>query len=179
MKLAIRASLTALMLLMSVSLLLGQNNDNKRPDKDDRNTAPTVGTGGPVGGPTGLFTVYDGTTLRRGEYTLSGAVSNFDRDPGNVDITSLPLSFQVALTNHLEVFFGTEAWRGIKVSSPNNLSSFRLPNATIVFNGVRTTGPAIVLAPQGGSSASRGAIFRPAGAPNAAFPFTGASIGTL
>lgn len=180
MKLAIRASVVALMLLMSVSFLLGQNNDNKRSDKDDRNTAPTVGTGGPIGGPTGLFTVYDGTTLRRGEYTLSAAYSNFDRDPGNVDITSVPLSFQVALTNHVEVFFGTEAWRGIKVNSPNNLSSFRLPNATITFNGVRTTGPAIVLAPAGpGTATLQGAIFRPAGAPNAAFPFTGASIGTL
>ncbi|MCA1608453.1 MAG: hypothetical protein LC730_03210, partial [Acidobacteria bacterium] len=36
-----------------------------RSARDPRNTAPTVGTGGPVGGPTGLFTVYDGQTLRK------------------------------------------------------------------------------------------------------------------
>ncbi len=37
---------------------------SKRSAKDDRNTAPTFGTGGPMGGPTGLFTVYDGQTQR-------------------------------------------------------------------------------------------------------------------
>src|SRR5205809_5614886 len=135
MKLALRASITALMLLMSVSLLFAQNNDNKRSDKDDRNTTSTVGTGGTVGGPTGLFTVYDGTTLRRGEYTLSGALSNYDRDPGNVDITSVPLSFQVGITDHLEFFFTTEAYRGVKINSPRNLSPFYLPNSQMAING--------------------------------------------
>src|SRR4028118_1534222 len=72
-----------------------------RPEKDARNTAPTVGTGGPPGGPTGLFTVYDGQTLRRGEFTFSAAYSNFDRDPGNVDIVEMPVSFQIGLSDHL------------------------------------------------------------------------------
>ena len=36
-----------------------------RSPQDPRNQAPTVGTGGPVGGPTGLFTVYDGDTIRK------------------------------------------------------------------------------------------------------------------
>jgi hypothetical protein len=40
-----------------------------RPGNDPRNQAPTVGTGGQPGGPTGLFTIYDGDTLRKGEYT--------------------------------------------------------------------------------------------------------------
>src|SRR5882757_5896779 len=68
-----------------------------RSENDNRNIAPTVGTGGPVGGPTGLFTVYDGQTLRKGEFTFSVAYSNFDRDPGNVDIVEVPVSFQVGL----------------------------------------------------------------------------------
>jgi hypothetical protein len=182
MKLAIRASVAALLLLMSFAFVLGQN-ENKRADKDDRNTAPTMGTGGPIGGPTGLFTVYDSQTLRKGEYTLSAAYSNFDRDPGDADITSVPFSFQIAITNNLEWFFGTEAWRGIKINSPNNLSSFRLPNSTITFNGIRTTGPAIILAPRGAGAATiTGGIFRPAGAPNGSFGttgFVGTSLGTL
>src|SRR5690349_17509301 len=48
-----------------------------RSDSDPRNQSPAVGTGGPVGGPTGLFTVYDGDTIRRGEFTFSIAYSNY------------------------------------------------------------------------------------------------------
>src|SRR5688500_20398925 len=51
------------------------------------------------GGPTGLFTIYDGSTLRRGEFTFSIAYSNYDRDPGNVDIVDIPLSFNVGLND--------------------------------------------------------------------------------
>src|SRR5205809_6335366 len=116
MKLAYKAFFATLLLLTLVFSALAQ--DNARSEKDPRNTAPTVGTGGPVGGPTGLFTVYDGQTLRKGEYTFSIAYSNYDRDPGNVDISSVPLSFQIGVTNNLELFFGTEAWRGVKVNSP-------------------------------------------------------------
>ena len=54
----------------------------------------SVGTGGPEGGPTGLFTIYDGQTLRRGEFTFSIAYSNYDRDPGNVDITDCAAELQ-------------------------------------------------------------------------------------
>jgi predicted amidohydrolase YtcJ len=35
----------------------------------------------PVGGPTSIFTVYDGTALRKGEFTFSIAYSNFDPQP--------------------------------------------------------------------------------------------------
>src|SRR5215208_1346408 len=101
MKLANRVYVVTLILLMLAFAVPAQD----RSEKDPRNTAPTVGGGGPMGGPTGLFTVYDGQTLRRGEFTFSVAASNWDRDPGNVDITSVPLSFQVGLTNKLELFF--------------------------------------------------------------------------
>ncbi|MEQ1644801.1 MAG: hypothetical protein ABL959_15235, partial [Pyrinomonadaceae bacterium] len=127
MKLANKAFIVTLILLTLVFTATAQ----QRSEKDDRNTAPTVGTGGPVGGPTGLFTVYDSSTLRKGEYTLSAALSNYDRDPGNVDISSVPLSFQVGLSNKFELFFTTEAYRGIKVNSPQNLSSFYLPNSQL------------------------------------------------
>src|SRR5881392_2804209 len=84
-----------------------------RPANDPRNQSPSVGTGGPEGGPTGLFTIYDGDTLRKGEFTFSIAYSNFDRDPGNVDITVVPLSVNVGINDHVELFFSTEGYRGV------------------------------------------------------------------
>src|SRR3982751_3977568 len=119
MRLARRALFAALATFILLSAVTAQT---LRPGNDPRNQAPTVGTGGPPGGPTGLFTIYDGSTLRRGEFTFSFAYSNFDRDPGNVDITEVPVSFQVGINDHLELFFNTDAYRGIKVNSPLNLS---------------------------------------------------------
>jgi len=165
-----------------------------RGENDPRNLSPSVGTGGPEGGPTGLFTIYDGQTLRRGEYTFSFAFSNYDRDPGNVDITDWPASFNIGLNDHLELFFKTNVYRGIKVNNPQNLSSFYLPNVQMFFgNGLLGSGPAIILAPSGpnvGTLAGT-AVFRPpfcpgcvpaasvfnvyynAGQPPVAYPFTG------
>lgn len=179
MKLAIRAYVITLLLLTFVFAVSAQNTDkNLRSEKDPRNTAPTVGTGGPVGGPTGLFTVYDGQTLRKGEFTFSAAWSNFDRDPGNVDLTEVPVSFQYGLTNRIELFFNTDAYRAIKVNSPRNLSGFYLPNSR--YAGISQ--PAIVLAPQGpGTSLFPGAaVFRPTNtAPYVNFPYSGGSAGTF
>lgn len=169
--------LTLTMLMMSLII----SAQTLRSAEDPRNIAPTVGTGGAVGGPTGLFTVYDGQTLRRGEYTFSIAYSNFDRDPGNVDITDVPISFQVGLSDYVELFLNTEAWRGIKVNSPRNLSGFYLPNSQFRLqnqNGTFTfqSAPAIVLAPGTGT----GSIFRPQGSqPFVGYPFIGSTVGSF
>ena len=178
MKLANRAFIIALTML---ALIISMSAQTPRSQEDPRNQAPTIGTGGPPGGPTGLFTVYDGQTLRRGEFTFSAAYSNFDRDPGNVDITEVPISFQVGLSDHLELFFTTDAYRAIKVNSPRNLSGFYLPNSSLLINGVRQSGPAIVLAPRGsGTSQFPGAVYRPTGNQSfAQFPFNGANAGTF
>src|SRR5580765_3942398 len=177
MKLAKKAYVATLILLMLVFTVTAQK--VLKSDKDDRNTAPTVGTGGPVGGPTGLFTVYDQETLRKGEYTFSIAYSNYDRDPGNADITEVPLSFHIGVSHHLELFVNTDAWRGIKINSPANLSSFYLPNSQMLIGGVLRSPAAIVLAPQGPGASlyTNSAIFRPVGAPYATFPYTGQSAG--
>ncbi len=92
MKHAYKAFLVTLAML---TLIFSMSAQTLRPKDDDRNTAPTVGTGGPPGGPTGLFTIYDGQTLRKGEFTFSAAYSNYDRDPGNVDITEVPVIFHI------------------------------------------------------------------------------------
>lgn len=169
-------ALLLVLTMLSLLCVVSAQSTLRSPD-DDRNPAPTVGTGGPVGGPTGLFTVYDGQTLRRGEFTFSVAYSNFDRDPGNVDIVEIPVSFQVGLSDRAELFFNTDAYRQIKVNNPRNLSSFSLPNSRI--NGVSPG--AIVLSPLGpGTPTFQGAVFRPAGTqPFAAFPFTGGSAGNF
>src|SRR5437763_6498419 len=154
---ALIGALTTLMLCAAVSA------QTLRPETDPRNLSPSVGTGGPEGGPTGLFTIYDGQTLRKGEFTFSVAYSNFDRDPGNVDITDVPLSFNIGLNDHLELFFKTNGYRGIKVNNPLNLSSFYLPNSQLKFPFLGS-GPAIVLAPTFGAcagSAAGTAVFRP------------------
>ncbi len=160
MKLAFKAFMITLTIL---TLVFAMSAQTLRSKDDARNTAPTVGTGGSPGGPTGLFTIYDGQTLRRGEFTFSAAYSNYDRDPGNVDITEVPVSFQVGLSDYVELFFNTDAYRGIKVNSPRNLSSFYLPNSA--FGGR----PTIVL----GTGLFAGRSFLRVGQPFVQFPFIG------
>ena len=175
MKLANKAYAVTLIMLTLAFAAMAQ----PRPESDPRNTAPTAGGGGNAGGPTGLFVTYDGSVLRKGEYTFSGAISNYDRDPGNVDITSIPVSFQIGLTNYIELFFSTDAYRGIKVNSPRNLSGFYLPNSRLRVNNIVQAPPAIVLAPRGaGTPQTTGAVFRPSGAPFVQFPYFGGSAGT-
>jgi hypothetical protein len=176
--------MASIVLAISVAAVSGQT---LRSPQDPRNQAPAVGTGGPEGGPTGLFTVYDGDTIRKGEFTFSVAYSNFDRDPGNVDLVETPLSFNVGINDHLELFFKTNGYRGIKVNNPQNLSSFYLPNSQLFFGStLLCTGAAIILPPErvSGSTALTGfsPLFRPAGPPcNVGgqpfrqFPFIGAT----
>jgi hypothetical protein len=175
MKLAKRAYLISLILLAMALIVPAQ-----KSDKDDRNTTSTVGVGGTPGGPTGLFTVYDGHTLRKGEFTLSLAINNYDRDPGDVDITTIPVNFQVGLHDRFELFFGTEAYRGVHVNAPRNLSGFYLPNSQFFLNGALRSPPAIVLAPSGpGNGPFEGAVvYRPTGMPFANYPFINANAGT-
>lgn len=175
MRLARRALIFALAMLTLCAAVSAQT---LRSEADPRNIAPTVGTGGPPGGPTGLFTVYDGQTLRKGEFTISFAYSNYDRDPGNVDITETPSSFQVGLNDYLEVFFGSDGYRGIKVNSPRNLSSFYLPNARFYNAGKIVLAPNRVSGPNIVSATGSNAVFSPVGnQPLVAFPFVGGASG--
>ena len=177
MRLATRALTAALASLVLCAAVSAQT--LRRPD-DPRNQSPTVGTGGPEGGPTGLFTIYDGSTLRKGEFTFSIAYSNYDRDPGNLDITDIPLSFNVGLNDHIELWFNTTGWRGIKANSPQNLSGFYLPNSQLFFGTVLRSPPAIILAPSGPTvgTLANTALFRPLGnQPFVQYPFNGGSAG--
>ena len=174
MRLARRALVAALSTLMLFAAVSAQT---LRSENDPRNTAPTVGTGGSPGGPTGLFTIYDGQTLRKGEFTFSVAYSNYDRDPGDVDISEIPISFQIGLSDYLELFYNTDVYRGVKVNNPRNLSSFYLPNSQLFFSARQLgSGPAIILSPNrvSGTQGIAGAVFRPAfGQPFVQFPYVG------
>jgi hypothetical protein len=174
MRFARRALFAALAALVLVAAVTAQT---LRPGNDPRNQAPTVGTGGSPGGPTGLFTIYDGDTIRKGEFTFSVAYSNYDRDPGNVDITVVPLSVNIGINDHLELFYSTEGYRGVKVNNPKNLSGFYLPNSQLKFSSTLLgSGPAIIIAPDrvSGTSGINGAVFRPAfNQPFVQFPFVG------
>src|SRR5258706_13467807 len=141
-----------------------------------------------------MFPIYVGSALRKGEFSFGVAYSNYDWEPGNVDTTDTIASVNIGLNDHLELFFKTNAYRGIKVNNPQNLSSFYLPNTQGYFGaGLLGSGPAIILAPSGpnvGTIAGT-AVFRPpfcpacvagtdplavyfsAGQPFVAYPFTG------
>ncbi|MBD0373348.1 MAG: hypothetical protein ICV60_21105 [Pyrinomonadaceae bacterium] len=165
MRLARRALFAALAMLVLSAVASAQT---LRSENDPRNLSPSVGTGGPEGGPTGLFTIYDGQTLRRGEFTFSVAYSNFDRDPGNLDIVETPLSFNIGLSDYIELFFKTTGYKGIKANSPLNLSGFYLPNSRVFFgNNLLGSPPAIILAPSGPNvgTINGTAVFRPAFCP--------------
>src|SRR4029079_11918570 len=111
--------------------------------------------------------IYDGDTIRKGEWTFSIAYSNYDRDPGNVDLSIIPLSFNVGLSDHVEIFFKSDGYRGIHVNHPQNLSSFYLPNSQLFYGSTLCTGRAIILAPErvSGTNGITGGVYRPRGAP--------------
>jgi hypothetical protein len=179
MRFATRALIAALATMVLCVVVTAQT---RRDPQDPKNQSPSVGTGGPEGGPTGLFTIYDGDTIRRGEFTFSIAYSNYDRDPGNADIVDIPLSFNVGLNDYVELFFKTNGYRGIHVNNPQNLSSFYLPNSQLFFGATLCNPAAITLAPVrvSGTNDISGAVFRPVGAPCGVggqpfvqFPFVG------
>lgn len=93
-----------------------------RSTDDPRNQAPTVNGG------TGLFTVYDAQTLRRGEFNFGFFANHFHRDPGDLAWQVYPANFQVGFSDHLEVFVNFEAQRVVTVGSPALLSGFYLPD---------------------------------------------------
>jgi hypothetical protein len=98
-----------------------------RSTEDPRNPAPAV-TGG-----TGLFTVYDAQTLRKGEFNIGFFANHFHADPGDLAWQVYPVNFQVGFNDRLEVFAYFEAQRVVTSGSRAFLSGYYLPD-------VRTSG---------------------------------------
>ncbi|MCS6884459.1 MAG: PKD domain-containing protein [Acidobacteriota bacterium] len=98
MKLARTISALPLILLLAFVVTAQETEREQR-----RTTAPTVT------GATGLFTVYDASTLRKTEYNFGFFANNFDRDPGDVDIMTLPVNFAIGVTDNIELFVNVDA----------------------------------------------------------------------
>ncbi|MGH9802023.1 MAG: transporter, partial [Blastocatellia bacterium] len=113
-----------LLCLMLALLFIGAavQAQTPRSTDDPRNQAPTVNGG------TGLFTVYDAQTLRKGEFNFGFFANHFHRDPADVTWQVYPVNFQVGFNDHLEIFAHFEAQRVVSVGSPALLSGFYLPD---------------------------------------------------
>ena len=115
---------------------------------DPRNLSPTV-TGG-----TGLFTVYDAQTLRKGEFTVGLFANHFHRDPGDVTWQVYPVNLQIGFSDHFEFFAHFEYLRNINVGTPQLLSGFYLPD--VRTPGLLTVGRLVIVPGQNGISVLRG-----------------------
>jgi len=93
----------------------------------------------------------------------------------------VPISFNIGLNDHLELWGKTTGYRGVKVNNPLSLSGFYLPNAQVFGSNGLISPAAIVLAPTGNVGTLAGTtLFRPAGnQPQVTFPFTGGSAGNF
>src|SRR5205807_9595611 len=76
---------------------------DKTIDYVRRGSAPTVGMGGAVGGPTGLFTIYDAKTLHQKDFMVGLAYGNFHRDPGQASIGQTQVTFNYGLREKVEI----------------------------------------------------------------------------
>ena len=74
-------------------------------------------------GATGLFRVWDAETLRKLEANASLGWNMFHRDPGQLRIDSMPLSFSFGLHDRLEVFGSLEAVKRIEAG---NIRTYRV-----------------------------------------------------
>jgi hypothetical protein len=128
-------------LLVALALMsLAVTAQTLRSEDDPRNLAPTVNGG------TGLFTVYDAQTLRRGEFNFGFFANFFHRDPGDVRFQNYNANFQVGLSDWLEFFISLEAQRKVVVRRPEVLSGFYLPDVR-----TRTLAPGrVVIDPRSG-----------------------------
>lgn len=114
-----RRILSLLLMLTLGTALMAQT---PRSEDDPRNLAPTV-TGG-----TGLFTVYDAQTLRRGEFNFGFFANHFHRDAGDVRFQVYPANFQVGFNDYFEFFVNFEAQKLITSRQPSLLSGYYLPD---------------------------------------------------
>jgi outer membrane protein OmpA-like peptidoglycan-associated protein len=116
-----RLALFALVLATFLSTMTFAQ-DSERAKR--RQLSPTI-TGG-----TGLFTVYDSSTLQRGEIRVGFFANNYDRDPGNVDILQFPASVAVGVRDNFEVFINTDGYQRLISGAPFELSGTSFPGLT-------------------------------------------------
>lgn len=117
------------LVLMSVSFATAQETQREK----NRSVQPTV-TGG-----TGLFTVYDASTLKKGEFNAGFFVNNFDRDPGDIDVTQGILNVGYGVTSKFEIFASTVFRQQVVSARPEELKGFFDPSGSIIILPQRST----------------------------------------
>ncbi|MCW5970559.1 MAG: PKD domain-containing protein [Blastocatellales bacterium] len=115
---------------------------------DPRNQSPTVSGG------TGLFTVYDAQTLRKGEFNFGFFANHYHRDPADVTFQVYPVNFQLGLGDRFEIFANFEAHKNINVGIPQLLSGFYMPD--VRTPGLLTVGRLVIVPGQNGISVLAG-----------------------
>jgi len=133
----------------------------RAPIEPANQTASTV-TGGTS---TGLFLTLGPRTLRRGEFTLSASWSNFDRDPGDVDINQIPLSVTFGVTHRLELFVTANVFQQMTSRQPFALSGYQFHGVRRAFGG----DPLVAFGPPIGGREGAAAFF----------PLSGARLGGI
>jgi PKD domain-containing protein len=181
-----RRSLGLILTLLLIGVVA--QSQTPRSEEDPRNPAPTI-TGG-----TGLFTVYDTQTLRKGEFNIGFFANHFHRDPGDIAWQVYPVNFQVGFNDYLEVFGYFEAQRVVSVGAPALLSGFYLPDVrtpglpvgrAVIIPGTntitRTTADPCGNGGFLGPCAAGGGPFvaRPGGNDTAVYPGLGAPVGGI
>jgi hypothetical protein len=131
-------------LLLAVLMIgIGADAQTLRSTDDPRNQAPTVNGG------TGLFTVYDAQTLRKGEFNFGFYANHFHRDPGNIRFQVYPVNFQVGFNDYVEFFANFESQKNLTVGAPALLSGFYMPDVR-----TKTLAPGRLVVVPGQNSAS-------------------------
>src|SRR5437667_3688777 len=116
MKFASKALVAILTLLVVTVGALAQS----QSDDPNRTSSPTVI------GATGLFTVFDTTTLKRGEFNVSFFYNNFKRDPGSVHIENMPVNLTLGF-GRFEFFANIDLNQTVTTRRPDALSGVLLP----------------------------------------------------
>src|SRR5262245_12421322 len=182
-----RRSLGLILTLLLIGVVA--QSQTRRSEEDPRNPAPSVNGG------TGLFTVYDAQTLRKGEFNIGFFANHFHRDPGDLTWQVYPVNFQVGFSDHLEIFGYFEAQRVVTSGSPASLSGFYFPDVrtpgvpvgrVVIIPGTNTAtltttdpcGNGGFLGPCAGPN--RGPfVARPSGNDTAIYPGLGAPVGGI
>ena len=182
-----RRSLGLILTLLLIGVVA--QSQTPRSSEDPRNPAPSVSGG------TGLFTVYDTETLRKGEFNIGFFANHFHRDPGDLAWQVYPVNFQVGFNDYLEVFAYFEAQRVITSGAPALLSGFYLPDVrtpglpvgrvvivpgtnTVTLTSADPCGNGGFLGPCAGPN-SGPFVARPSGNNTAVYPGLGAPVGGI
>ncbi|MBI4850951.1 MAG: OmpA family protein [Acidobacteria bacterium] len=135
-----KTMLATILLVLFMNVIASAQEDGGAKREERRITQPTVS------GATGLFTVYDSSTLKKGEINVGFFANNYDRDPGDVDIMQFPVNIAVGVTNRLELFLQTDGSQRVISNAPFELSGplfpgLRQPQGSFGLDGIKVSFP--------------------------------------